>query len=303
MNLFKPKKQTIPTPKSLTLTENDIVRIWEHMKSKTSQPAFKLTVNPERTPTVFDTKIGGIPYWDNTLEIPKSGNGEKLSLLAQLNMNDFQDNDILPQKGILQFFITANDSYGVDFDDLTNQSFFKVIYHENIDTSFTAETVRDKFITANDVNTECYDLPFRGEYALDVEKITAFMGESDYRFMSLMKNTLIELGFASREETETFSDEVGDDKPNRTLWEILKQMPKERIFFGNRVLGYPYFTQWDIRSYEQYRDYDILLLQLDSDIDNQKIMWGDAGTANFFILSEDLKNKNFGNVVYTWDCC
>ena len=194
MNLFKPKKQTIPTPKSLTLTENDIVRIWEHMKSKTSQPAFKLTVNPERTPTVFDTKIGGIPYWDNTLEIPKSGNGEKLSLLAQLNMNDFQDNDILPQKGILQFFITANDSYGVDFDDLTNQSFFKVIYHENIDTSFTAETVRDKFITANDVNTECYDLPFRGEYALDVEKITAFMGESDYRFMSLMKNTLVELG-------------------------------------------------------------------------------------------------------------
>ena len=295
MNTFKSEKNPTPTPKSLTLTENDISRIWEHMKAKTSQSAFKLTINPEKTPTVFDTKIGGLPYWDNTLEIPKNDNGEKFSLLAQLNMNDFQDNNLLPRKGILQFFITANDNYGVDFDDLTNQSFFKVVYHENIDKSFTAETVRDKFITSDDVDTECYDLPFRGEYALDIEKITAFMGESDYRFMNLMKDTLA--------ETETFSDEIGDDKTNRTLLEILKQMPEEKTLSGNRVLGYPYFTQYDIRSYEQYRDYDILLLQLDSDMDNQTIMWGDAGAANFFIRSEDLKNKNFGNVVYTWDCC
>ena len=31
-------------------------------------------------------------------------------------------------------------------------------------------------------------------------------------------------------------------------------------------------------------------------------MWGDAGVANFFISEQDLKNKDFTNVVYNWDC-
>ena len=36
-----------------------------------------------------------------------------------------------------------------------------------------------------------------------------------------------------------------------------------------------------------------------SDVD---IMWGDVGVANFFIRLEDLKNRDFSNVLYNWDC-
>jgi len=44
-----------------------------------------------------------------------------------------------------------------------------------------------------------------------------------------------------------------------------------------------------------------LLLQLDSD-DSIDLMWGDSGVGNFFIKDEDLKNLNFSNVLYNWDC-
>lgn len=51
----------------------------------------------------------------------------------------------------------------------------------------------------------------------------------------------------------------------------------------------------------KYRHDNILLLQINSDF-NQDIMWGDVGLGNFFIRKEDLKQLNFSNVLYNWDC-
>jgi len=31
-------------------------------------------------------------------------------------------------------------------------------------------------------------------------------------------------------------------------------------------------------------------------------MWGDCGVGNFFINIEDLKNLDFSDVLYNWDC-
>jgi len=67
---------------------------------------------------------------------------------------------------------------------------------------------------------------------------------------------------------------------------------------GDRIGGYPYFTQYDPR-YEDYRRHTALLLQIDSDED---IMWGDAGVANFFITPEALERCDFSKVLYNWDC-
>lgn len=36
--------------------------------------------------------------------------------------------------------------------------------------------------------------------------------------------------------------------------------------------------------------------------DGYEIMWGDSGVGHFFIEEDDLKNLNFDNVLYTWDC-
>lgn len=67
---------------------------------------------------------------------------------------------------------------------------------------------------------------------------------------------------------------------------------------GSKIFGYPFFTQQDPR--ESDTKYDTLLLQLDSD--NESIMWGDCGTGNFFINSKKLKEKDFNDVLFYWDC-
>ncbi len=68
---------------------------------------------------------------------------------------------------------------------------------------------------------------------------------------------------------------------------------------GSRVGGYPYFVQSEPA---YYNEYNILLLQLDVE-DECGIMFGDTGNCNFFISEEDLKNRDFSNVEYDWQCC
>lgn len=75
----------------------------------------------------------------------------------------------------------------------------------------------------------------------------------------------------------------------------------ELIGDGSKLLGYPCFTQYDPREYEENkRKYDRLLLQLDSD---EHICWGDIGIANFFINEQKLAEGDFSDVFYNWDCC
>lgn len=73
--------------------------------------------------------------------------------------------------------------------------------------------------------------------------------------------------------------------------------------FGHKVGGFPDFTQCDPREGMEEGSYDFLLFQLDSDYDDvERVMWGDGGICNFFISTEKLKNFDFTDVLYNWDC-
>ena len=96
---------------------------------------------------------------------------------------------------------------------------------------------------------------------------------------------------------EAFSDDIETiwdlpEETRRLLWDIVPDGTEHRIG------GYPYFTQQDPR--EEDSPFTELLLQMNSDGDY--IMWGTMGVANFFIRKEDLKEKNFEEVLYNWDC-
>lgn len=67
---------------------------------------------------------------------------------------------------------------------------------------------------------------------------------------------------------------------------------------GSKILGYPFFTQYDPRNDEEH---DVLLFQLDSE--EGFVMWGDCGVANFFINADALKRMDFSDVLYNWDWC
>jgi len=68
---------------------------------------------------------------------------------------------------------------------------------------------------------------------------------------------------------------------------------------GTKCNGFPFFTQFEPRDEEQMKKYDTLLFQIDS---GGEIMIGDCGVMNFFINREKLKNKDFSDVFYNWDC-
>ena len=292
------------------LNDVDASMLWQAIKEATAQKTYALKINLNRVPSVFDSKVGGLPYWDLNVPIPRTSDGKKMALLAQLNMADYPDNDLLPKEGMLQFFIGASDVYGLNFDDQTLQEGFRVVFHEEIDRSFSSESIKGEFILPHDSNDD--DLPIASEYALDVEQKVAYMFHDDYRFDGVIKSVAQSIGLRNRPEYANLTDK----EFYRILWDSLEPIFDENeesyefVMSGSRVLGYPFFTQSDPREVQgKYSGYDILLLQLDSedrklsdDSYDWMVMWGDCGVGNFFIRKEDLLNKDFSHVLYNWDC-
>lgn len=82
-------------------------------------------------------------------------------------------------------------------------------------------------------------------------------------------------------------------------------MEEELSGLGHKILGYPGFIQSDPREDDEALQwYDTLLLQIDSDMENGEdyVLWGDCGVANLFINKEALSKRDFGKVLYNWDC-
>ena len=69
---------------------------------------------------------------------------------------------------------------------------------------------------------------------------------------------------------------------------------------GHKIGGYAYFTQSDPRDYNNNQKDEILLLQIDTD---EQIMFGDSGVGNLFINPKSLKEKDFDQAWFNWDCC
>lgn len=275
--------------------------ILEEIKKRTGTYAYSLVIDPEKKPELCDSKFGGLPYWDMEKEYPTDSEGRKLMLLAQINLEQMYGNterdELLPETGMLQFFIALDDVYGMDFDEQDVQKNFRVIYHETIKEPATEEQLRDMGVpSCTDDDLDEYS-PIWTEAALKITREQVCMGESDYRFHTFFQ--------------EVVQKKSGKQFEGQSLYQILDDDALDRIEeeFSNTnhwLLGYPYFTQTDPREYEEkYRYYDTLLFQMDSDYGEGEdyIMWGDAGVANFFINREDLRKKDFSKILYNWDCC
>lgn len=265
------------------------------------QPSVCFSVSNEET-GLFDCKIGGIPYFPKDMEYPRAKKnefaGQPMVLLAQLNFEKIPPIPDFPTKGILQFFITPDDLYGMseDFGDgMTKQDNFRVIYHENIITD-TSKLLSENDIPKYSVNPEEddeYYLPFSGTYKLTphaAKKLHARL--SDYRFEEIFVKCYNE-----------FADEpIGElYELDEEIFESLCKTDYPVVFIG----GYPEFTQQDPREEESISDCDVLLFEIESICDeeqNIEIMWGDMGTGTFMIPRDRLKALDFSRVLYNYDC-
>lgn len=77
--------------------------------------------------TLFESKFGGHQYLPIDQEHPKDSNGQPMMLLAQLNFEEMPHIEYMPQNGMLQFFVSADDElFGADFDHPTDQKIFEL---------------------------------------------------------------------------------------------------------------------------------------------------------------------------------
>ena len=263
------------------------------------QPAIRLTISNGEC-TVFDSKLGGTPYFPKDMEYPRGKKnkfeGQPLLLLAQLNFEQIPNIPDFPTKGILQFFIAADDLYGMSPDygeEMAHQHNFRVIYHENIITD-TSLLLSEDEIPAPEVD-DMY-MPFTGEFKLtagEPEKMQANI--FDFRFGDAFVKAYNEFADEPVEELWDIDDSITDPLYDKT------------DDFPNAVIGgYPIFTQDDPRCVEDVADCDVLLFELDSYYNTEigiDIMWGDSGTGSFMIPRDRLKALDFSRVLYNYDCC
>ncbi|MGM9948821.1 MAG: YwqG family protein [Lysinibacillus sp.] len=250
------------------------LEVYRETITNTMEPFVKVTLSKE-TVEATSSKVGGHPYFLKDAQYPVNKEGKPLHLLAQINFAEVMKfSEDFPESGILQFFIDGHDDViGMNLEEPTRQEGFLVIYHEQVEEDGSERMQDFSFLGADD---EVY-LPFlpNEEFKMHFEKTKAPVSISDFRI----------------EQENIEFDEA--------LWEAYEETYSSQ---GHKIGGYPYFTQNDPREDERLQDKLLLLFQLDSDGDHD-IMWGDMGVGNFFISKEDLRKRNFSDVLYNWDCC
>ncbi len=235
-------------------------------------------------PTIFESKLGGLPYLDPAQTIPTNKEGKPLCLLAQIVLEELPEISInLPREGILQFWIESNDLYGLDFDGDT--SGYSVRYIESIDKTIKPDKIQQRYL-ANQVLQE---FPFEGEFGMtftkEIQDFPLYLEGTEAALVKKWNELYPESIIIGVEELGDIYDDALDLSMSN----------------GHKISGYPFFTQYDPRN--EIDDYKILLLQIDSDrVSGRCIDWGDAGVANFFISKENLEKRDFSDVLYNWDC-
>ena len=273
------------------MSEDKIKELVKSIKHLSNTEYYSIKIE-SKTDRIFDSKIGGIPYWSPDKDYPANSNGKKLYLLAQINFDEEKVESPLPTKGILQFFIDDNDLMGLDLDNPTKQDGFRVVYHETVDYKMTKESI-EKLGAIDTKKAQCF--PIFDEFKISLHKGIDYVRPGDIHFYKYFALAYKEVFNKDLKNDEYYHKVLNDEEMNQ----LEKELESKKT--NHKMLGYSYFTQEDPRYNKKYIDYDILLFQIDSE--GKYLMWGDCGIGNFFISKKSLDEKDFNNVLYNWDCC
>jgi len=261
---------------------NEVVRALGFIKRDTSVPMVEV-----RLPAPDDgnkTRLGGAPV---DTDVPIDSEGNPMHLLAAIWCSEVRGVPDFPEHGVLRFYISGNDYYGLDLDEPAAQKDFRVLYDED-ENKFDSSLRDDPNIPAH----------FPIIRALPV-RLSPAMGSilsSDYRFEKQMDEACKKAGLEKGQFDLTDSE-----------FDLIYE---ENSYGGHRIGGYPCFMQDDPRDVnESLHKYDTLLLQIVSHTmpdetgkEEDLIMFGDDGGCQFFIPREKLRKRDFSDVMYNWDC-
>ena len=266
--------------------------IWDKYQKTAQTKAFAKITLTEDELKITDSKVMGLPYIPKGAQIPQTANGDKMMMIAQINCDDLQGLADFPEKGILQFFVLNDEDglLGLDFDNQTVQDSFRVIYHEKIEEFYDENELKSIYNPYN--FEESYITNDNESYKMNFE-LTSEKERFEDMFYHIFTKICKEKGLKQTQEDWLYR-------------KLLNFMQYSENYYS-QCDGFAFFTQDDPREYnEEYKKFDTVLFQLNSEFDentrNWKVCIGDAGVINFFINRENLKKKDFSEILYNWDC-
>ena len=275
------------------ITHNNINKTIETIRNNNTREYIRILAEENDNLSIFSSKFGGIPYVANDTTIPVDSDNNQLALLAQINCGELPENELYPKGGLLQFWIARNSNFGLD-----NKDSYCVKYIEKIDETVSKEDILEKYDILDEDNNEEYS-PFKRKntsFSLTFEKGLSTITSTDCHFEDIALKTIQDL-FPDEQINDLY-----DDLENDVYSTLLKSFKGVQHAIG----AYPTFTQWDPRNPDDTDTYNVMLLQIESmcstDSNENEIMWGDSGVANFFIDSEKLEKLDFNDVLFNWDC-
>ena len=129
------------------ITLEDINKVIEKIKNDNTHECINIMIEENNNLGITDSKFGGIPYIANDSNVPKDSNDMQLSLLAQINCTELPENNLYPKVGLLQFWISRNETFG-----LNNREDYRVKYIKEIEDGITNEDVLNKYNLLNEDN-------------------------------------------------------------------------------------------------------------------------------------------------------
>ena len=275
------------------ITLEDINKVIEKIKNDNTRECINIAIEENDKVSVTDSKFGGVPYISGDSNIPKDSNDAQLALLAQINCAELPENVLYPKEGLLQFWISRNNNFGLD-----NKDDYCVRFIKDIDKNITEDDILNKYTMLDEERDDEYS-PFNKKntsFALKFEKGMSTITSNDFQFEGIALMTIKEL-FPNEDIKDLYDDLERD---------IFDTLFKAFNGIDHAIGAYPTFTQWDPRNPDKPDAYDISLLQIESnfsiDSNDAEIMWGDSGVANFFINNDKLKNLDFEDILFYWDC-
>ena len=278
-----------------------IKKFIEEFKKIENRETIKINLIPETKIPLTSSNVAGWFYLPKTSTIPTTSKGEQLMYLAQINCEELPENSIYPSKGIMQFWIFGGDyNVGNDYTKPTSDSKKRVIYYPEIEEHFTEAELAEMYKPEEDKKEGDLITPINdgAPFAMSFEKASQWPLPNDFRFEEIFNEKLNEHIEETKAEEGFESYDIGEEES----YDIIEELD---IPNHTQIGGYGHFTQEDPRMYDDFDDYTELLFQLDSEFgtDDYYILWGDCGVGNFFATKEQLRNLDFAECLYSWDCC
>lgn len=248
-----------------------ILKPYRERIEATLRPRISMRATPRDHLTLWQSKLGGLPYLPKGARYPMDRQGRPMFLVAQVNFAEAPHLEPFPEEGLLQLFIT-----GFEYDYGSENQDYRLVYYPEVQRKRNLLTTDFDFLPVfpEVPLTQSYSLRFKLEY----EPVSC---SEENRWNASIPGP-------------GWSDEDYLGKKMDELWETYGQ-----TFYagGHKLGGYAHHAQGGPYTNERR----MILLQIDSD-KAAGIMWGDDGTYSVFIDPRRLARRDFSKTFCYYDC-